>query len=79
MLIPKIKELKLVTDYRHVSLCNVVYKMASKAIANRLKKILPSIISNTQNAFVHGRLITDNGIVAFETRHHINQKKREER
>ncbi|KAK9984473.1 hypothetical protein SO802_033998 [Lithocarpus litseifolius] len=70
-----VKEPRRVSDYKPISLCNVTYKIASKAIANRLKKILPSIISETQSAFVHRRLITDNILVAFETMHHISNKK----
>lgn len=63
-----------VTDYRLINICNVVYKLASKTLANRLKKILPSIISETQSAFVHGKLITDNVLVVFEIMHHISQR-----
>ena len=75
MLIPKCNEPKKITEYRPISLCNVVYKIASRVIVNRLKKILPTIISDTQSAFVHRRLITDNVLVAFEAMYHINRKK----
>lgn len=48
----------------------------AKVLTNRLKEVLPGIINESQSAFVAGRNISDNFLVAFEVIHHMRNKKR---
>lgn len=54
-------------------------KLVTKTMANRLKLVLPGLVSENQNAFVPRRLITDNALIAFEIFHFLKKKKKEQR
>ena len=69
VLILKSNEPLYMTDFQPISLENVVTRIRTKVIANRLKLILPNVISDAQSAFVPDRLIIDNTTLAFEVLH----------
>ncbi|KAK2637952.1 hypothetical protein Ddye_025747 [Dipteronia dyeriana] len=78
-LIPKTKRATRVFDFRSISLCNVVYKIVAKTIANRLKVVLGDVISESQSALIPGRLILVGVIVGFECMHALQMRKKGER
>jgi len=75
VLIPKVSNPERLKDLRPIGLCNVVYKIASKVLSNNLKFILPEIIALNQSAFVPGRMITDNVLLAYEMTHYMQTKR----
>ena len=77
-LIPKGSMQVSMKDWRPIALCNVLYKIISKILANRLKTVLPQCISDNQSAFVPGRSILDNAMVAIEVLHFMKAKTRGE-
>jgi len=75
-LIPKEKEANIVDKFIPISLCNVIYKIISKLIANKIKPLLKSMISQEQGGFVEGCQIMDGIIIAHETIHLLQTSKK---
>lgn len=65
-LVPKVPNASAVTDYRPIACCNTIYKLITKILANRIAGVLPNLIDQSQNAFVKGRRMSDNILLAQE-------------
>eukprot|EP00253_Pinus_taeda_P031182 PITA_31182 len=74
-LIPKQAMAQTPDKFRPIALCNVVYKIISKVVANRLKPLLPVLVLGEQSVYVEGRKILDNIIQAQEVVHSLTNKK----
>ena len=74
-LIPKVKCLQQVMEFRPIALCNILYKLVLKVLANKLKKFLPNIISDSQSAFQSDKATSDYILMAFESLHHMKHTK----
>jgi hypothetical protein len=75
VLTPKVENPEELGQFQPISLCNVIYKIASKTVANRLQTVLPKVIFEEQSTFVPGRLITDNIITTYERLHYMKKKR----
>ena len=72
--LPKTQNASSVNEFRPISCCTVLYKYISKVIVDRIKPFLDGLVSRTQSAFISGRRIVDNILMAHElvVGHHLN-------
>lgn len=75
-LIPKVPLPESLNHLRPSSCCNYIYKVISKMMVLRMKGFMGELISQNQSAFIGGRMIQDNLIVAHEAFHALKQKTR---
>lgn len=66
-LIPKVTDPIGLGDFRPISLIGCYYKIITKILAERIKKVVGNVVGDVQNAFIRGRFILDGVLIANET------------
>ncbi|XP_057809051.1 uncharacterized protein LOC131023524 [Salvia miltiorrhiza] len=66
VLIPKKEEACSLDEFRPISLITSLYKVMAKILANRLRLVMDSIVSDNQSAFIGGRFILDGVVILNE-------------
>ena len=74
-LIPKVAKPERITQFRPISLCNVLFKIITKAMVGRLKCVMDKLVGPAQASFIPGRLSMDNIVVIQEAVHSMRRKK----
>lgn len=75
VLVSKKKNISFVGDLRPILFYNVLMKVITKVLANRMKDLLDGVVSDTQSALIQGRLISDNIMVSYEVMHFLKRKR----
>lgn len=76
-LIPKQKEVKRIQQYRLICSLNVSFNIFTKVLANRLTKVVDTVVNPSQTTFLLGRNILERVMVLHETVHELHHKKKD--
>jgi hypothetical protein len=68
------KPRQFMKNWRQISLLNTVYKLASSCIAERIKSVLPILISNDQMGFIPGRYIGEHTVLINDILHFTEEQ-----
>lgn len=74
-LVPEGSKEPKVVSFRPIALYNLIYKVITKILVNRLKPFLERIISPWQSTFFPNRGMSDNIVMAHKVMHYLNKKK----
>jgi hypothetical protein len=75
-LIPKLKKVNNIKQFRPIYLLGVDYKWITKVLTKRLTLVADSVVSKTQTSFIPGRNILEGVVILHETKHELNRRKK---